>query len=55
MNIDNSADDDPWLHEDLADPAILAKNTSNEWERLSSKFTDVSKRTNTLAVTAKVN
>lgn len=38
MNVD---DDDPWLDEDVTAPAVLERNAAQDWERLSSKFTDV--------------
>lgn len=35
-------DDDPWMDEDLSDPVILQRNSTQEWETLSTKFQDVS-------------
>lgn len=37
-------EDDPWLDEDAGDASILQRNTTQEWERLSSKFSDVRQR-----------
>ena len=34
-------EDDPWLDEDAGDAFILQRNTTQEWHRLSSKFSDV--------------
>jgi len=37
-------DDDPWMDEELSDPVILQRNTAQEWESLSSKFSDAGYR-----------
>lgn len=36
-----NVDDDPWLDEDASAPAVLERNAAQDWERLSTKFSDV--------------